>query len=211
MDKFRILDLFCMAGGTSMGYYRAGFEIVGVDINPQPKYPFKFIQANATEFPLDGYDAYHASPPCQKYSMASRQWRKGGKEYPDLIAIIRDRLKNTKKPYIIENVIGAPLINPVMLNGAMFGMNVRRVRLFECSFPVPFILIPKDKPGTFRMGRPIKPGDMITPVGHFSNVPYARKEMGIDWMGQKELSQAIPPVYTFWIGKQLMDWLTTCH
>lgn len=202
-----LLDLFCCAGGTSMGYHRAGFEVVGVDIKPQPHYPFKFYQEDVTKMHWqfwENFAAIHASPPCQKYSMAGRQWRKAGKEYPDLIAIIRDRLKKTGRPYVIENVPGAPLINPIMLNGAMFGMRVRRIRFFECSFKIPLTLIPQDRPGTFRMGRPVKEGDMITPVGHFSNVSYARKEMGIDWMNQGELAQAIPPAYTEWIGKQLM-------
>ena len=187
-----------------MGYHRAGFEVVGVDIEPQPHFPFEFHQADALEYPLEGFDAYHASPPCQEYTMAGQQWRKAGKDYPDLIAQTRERLVATGKPYVIENVPRAPLINPIILNGAMFGLRVRRKRLFECSFDIPFFLLPMDERGQFRMGRPVKDGDMITPVGHFSNVPYAQREMDIDWMGQKELAQAIPPAYTEFIGRQLM-------
>ena len=188
-----------------MGYHLAGFDVTGVDINPQPKFPFQFHQADALKYPLDGFDVIHASPPCQAYSGANRQWRKAGKIYPDLIRKIRERLKENGKPYIIENVIGSPLINPIKLNGAFFGLKVRRVRLFECSFKMPTIILPEDAPAPFRMGRPVREGiDAITPVGHFSGVKYAQKEMGISWMGQKELAQAIPPAYTKFIGKQLM-------
>lgn len=205
----RLLDLFCGAGGAGMGYYQAGFEVVGVDINPQPHYPFEFHQADALELLLDGFDVIHASPPCQAYSKASQQWRKAGKIYPDLIEPTRKLLKASGKPYIIENVLSAPLINPIVLNGAFFNLKVRRVRAFECNFKMPYIVLPKDAPAPFRRGRPIREGiDAITPVGHFSNVKYAQKEMGIDWMGQKELAQAIPPAYTEYIGKQLMRIIT---
>lgn len=190
-----------------MGYHRAGFEVVGVDIKPQPKYPFRFVQAEALEYVAEHgheYDAIHASPPCQEYTEAGKQWRKAGKKYADLVAPTRAALKKTGKPYVIENVPGAPLVHPIKLNGAMFGMKVRRTRLFECSFDMPFYLLPSEERSTFRMGRPVEDGDVITPVGHFSNVPYARKVMGIDWMGQKELAQAIPPAYTEFIGRELM-------
>ena len=203
-DRPKLLDLFCCAGGASMGYYRAGFDVTGVDIKPQPHYPFKFIQADALEVDLSGYDAYHPSPPCQGYSMASQQWRLSGKEYPKLIEGTRQRLIETGKPYVIENVPGAPLINPVLLNGAMFGMRIRRRRLFELSFEIPLFLIPKEEPSGFIMGRPVTENSIITPVGHFSGVAIAKKRMEIDWMGQAELAQAIPPAYTEFIGKQLM-------
>lgn len=197
----KLLDLYCAAGGASMGYHLAGFEVVGVDIEPQPKYPFEFVQADALEISLDGFDAYHASPPCQAFTMAGRQWRKEGREYLDLIEPTRKKLIETGRPYVIENVPGSPLIDPVVLNGAFFGLRVRRVRWFECSFNVPFQLLPDDASASFLMGRPVREGiDAITPVGHFSNVKYAQQEMEIDWMGQKELSQAIPPAYTKYIG-----------
>lgn len=205
---YKLLDLYCCAGGSAYGYHKAGFEVTGIDHKPQPRYPFVFIQADALEY-LEAhghqYDAIHASPPCQFHSMASQQWRKQGKEYPDLIAPTREALKKIGKPYVIENVPDAPLIHPIKLNGAMFGMNVRRIRLFECSFEMPFHLMPPDRKSTFRIGRPCKEGDVITPVGHFSNVPYARKVMGIDWMTGAELTQAIPPAYTEYIGKHLMN------
>jgi len=206
-DRPKLLDLFCCAGGASMGYYRAGFDVTGVDIKPQPHYPFKFIQADALEVDLSGYDAYHASPPCQGYSMASQQWRLSGKEYPKLIEGTRQRLIETGKPYVIENVPGAPLINPVLLNGAMFGMRIRRRRLFELSFEIPLFLIPKEEPSGFKMGRPVTENSIITPVGHFSGVAIAKKRMEIDWMGQAELAQAIPPAYTEFIGKHLLQHL----
>jgi DNA (cytosine-5)-methyltransferase 1 len=205
----RLLDLYCAAGGASMGYHLAGFEVVGVDNEPQPKYPFEFHLADALDFSLDGFDAIHASPPCQAYSSASQQWRKAGKIYPDLIGPTRNLLKASRRPYIIENVLNAPLVNPIVLNGAFFGLKVRRVRAFECSFEMPSIILPKDAPAPFRTGRPVREGiDAITPVGHFSNVKYAQKEMGIDWMGQKELAQAIPPMYTKFIGDQLIRIIT---
>ena len=210
MDRPRLLDLFCGAGGCSMGYHRAGFDVTGVDINPQPRYPFTFIQADVMtldpEF-IRSFDAVHASPPCQAYSMASQQWRKAGKVYPDLLGPVRGMLIETGKHYVIENVPGADLINPTKLTGALFGLRVRRTRYFETSFDIPLILVPSESKSNFKMGRPIVEGDIITPVGHFSGVAYAKKQMDIDWMTQKELSQAIPPAYTEFIGKQLMDYL----
>ena len=203
----RLLDLFCGAGGAAMGYHRAGFDVVGVDIKPQPHYPFEFHQGDALEYLAEHgreFDAIHASPPCQAFSMAGQQWRKAGREYPDFIEATRSLLRKTGKPYVIENVPGSPLKNPIMLNGAMFGKRVNRRRYFECHPTMPFILIPPDPPSRFRMGRPVKEGDQITPVGHFSNIPYARKEMDIDWMTGAEMTQAIPPAYTHFIGRQLI-------
>ena len=133
----RLLDLFCGAGGAAMGYHRAGFEVVGVDIKPQPHYPFEFHQADALTYPLDGSDAYHASPPCQGYSiMRHLPWLKN-KEYPLLISPIRERLSSTCKPYVIENVVGAQKIAKMQagwLCGGMFGLNFYRHRLFETTF-----------------------------------------------------------------------------
>jgi DNA (cytosine-5)-methyltransferase 1 len=205
--KPRLLDLFCCAGGAGMGYHRAGFEVVGVDIEPQPRYPFEFHQADALEYLAahgHEFDAIHASPPCQEYSKAAQQWRTFGKEYPDMVAQTRKALKATGKPYVIENVPGAPLVNPVVINAAMFGMLVNRTRLFECSFNVPFFLLPQLKQPV-KMGRAVRDGDVVQPVGHFSGVDYARRQMGIDWMNQAELSQAIPPAYCEFIGKQLLQ------
>ena len=208
---YKLLDLFCKAGGCTKGYQRAGFYVVGVDIEPQPHYcGDEFIQADALTLDMDfmqSFDAIHASPPCQAYSMAGQQWRCAGKEYADLVAPTRDLLKKVGLPYQIENVGGAPLIHPMMLNGTFFGLKVNRKRYFELSWPLPFMLIPIDPPSQFRMGRPIKEGSMITPVGHFSNVPYAKRQMGIDWMTRRELNEAIPPAYCQFIGKELMKHL----
>jgi len=207
----RLLDTYCGAGGAGMGYHRAGFEVVGVDINFQPHYPFEFHQADAIEYLLEHgheFDAIHASPPCQAFSLASQQWRKEGREYPDLVASTRQALIKVGKPYVIENVPGSPLINPTVLNGAFFGMNLRRTRWFETSFEMPFILLPKEGPSGFKMGRKPKKSDPVVPVGHFSGVARARRVMEIDWMNQKELSQAIPPAYTEFIGRAIMDAIT---
>ena len=202
----KLLDLFCGAGGAAVGYNRAGFEdITGVDIKPMPRYPFEFVQGNALEY-LRKYwrlfDFIHASPPCKEYTKAGKQWRMMGREYPDLIAPTRELLIKTSKPYVIESVPGAPLINPIILNGAMFGLMVHRTRLFECSFDVPFFLLPQNKKPV-KMGRPVKEGDVIQPVGHFSGVAYAREQMEIDWMNQAELAQAIPPAFTEFIGRHI--------
>ena len=208
MKNLRLLDLFCGAGGSAVGYHRAGFEdITGVDIKPQSGYPFKFHQVEAIKYLYHFgslYDFIHASPPCQEYTKAAKQWRKEGREYQDLIEQVRDMLRDTGKPYVIESVPGAPLINPVILNGAMFGLNVHRTRLFECSFEIPFFLLPQGKKPV-KMGRPVKAGDVVQPVGHFSGVAYAGEQMGIDWMNQGELAQAIPPAYTEFIGLRIME------
>ena len=202
----RLLDLFSGAGGCAMGYYRAGFdEIVGVDIKPQKNYPFAFVLGDALEYVAyhgHEFDAIHASPPCQKYSKA-RNLR--GNTHPDLVAPVRELLKATGKPYVIENVQGAPLINPVTLVGSMFGLMTMRPRLFECSFPVPFVLAPPAQAKHAKMGRPPKEGEYVHVVGHMSNVPYCREAMGIDWMTVGELAQAIPPAYTQWIGERLIE------
>jgi DNA (cytosine-5)-methyltransferase 1 len=131
----RALDLFCKAGGVALGLHRAGFEVVGVDIEPQPNYPFRFIQANALEFDLGDFDFYWASPPCQGFTAYKRR---PGHVRPraNLIPPMRERLLATGKPFCIENVPGAPLQNPFTLCGSMFGLDVRRHRNFETNFPV---------------------------------------------------------------------------
>lgn len=201
MDKPRLLDLFCGAGGAAMGYSRAGFNIVGVDINPQPRFPFEFHQADALTFPLENFDAIHASPPCQAFTKAKKLQ---GNLHSDFVTPIRERFQNTNIPWIIENVPGAPLINPITLCGAMFDLKVYRHRLFESSFSLIEPLHPEHYLTQPKMGRPVTEGDIIQVVGHFSNVPYARRAMGIDWMMQHELAESIPPAYTECIGNQLM-------
>lgn len=205
--KPKALDLFCGADGATKGLQCAGFYVVGVDIQPQPHYyGDEFYQADALNFPLEGFDFYWASPPCQFGSMATQQWRSEGRVYQNLIPATRDRLIKTGLPYVIENVVGAPYLrNPIKLNGAFFGLMLRRTRYFETSFPIDLILLPKEIKSSVRMGRPINEGDIITPVGHFSNIPYAKKVMDIDWMTGKELSQAIPPVYAEFIARKFLE------
>lgn len=203
----RLLDLFCGAGGAAMGYHLAGFdEIVGVDIRPQPRYPFQFVLGDALEYvAVHGheFDAIHCSPPCQRYSKARKLQ---GNNHPDLIAPVRELLKATGRPYVIENVRGAPLApDAVMLVGSVFGLRTMRPRLFECSFDVPFLLAPPANAKHAKMGRQPKDGEYVHVVGHVSDVPYCRKAMGIDWMTQGELSQSIPPAYTQWIGERLLE------
>lgn len=194
----------------------AGFDFVrGVDIKPQPRYcGDEFIQADALEYlqsliesgEVVEFDAIHASPPCQAYTKARRLQ---GNQHPDLIQDTRRLLDETGLPYVIENVPGAPMVNPVSLTGQMFGLNVERERWFECKgFDMPFNLIPPRR-RQVKMGRTVADGAVIQVVGHFSNVPYARKAMAIDWMTQGELAQAIPPAYTEHIGRQLLAAFTT--
>lgn len=204
--KPKCLDLFCCAGGAGEGYKLAGFDVTGVDIVEQPKNPHRFILGDALEYAKKHgheYDFIHASPPCQAYTKAGKQWRKEGKEYPDLIAETRKVLQELGKPYVIENVPDSPLIDPIKLNGSFFGIKVHRLRLFETNFELPQPEFEHIQP--VKMGRPVKEGDVIQPVGHFSGVPYARKEMELPWMGQKELAQAIPPVYTKWIAERYLE------
>ena len=180
-----------------MGLHRAwpDAEIVGVDIKPQPRYPFTFVQADALEYPLDGFDFIWASPMCQRHSWAARRWKK---EWPDQVTPIRERLRG--RTHTIENVVGAPLINPVRLCGGMFGLKVIRHRLFECSFP---ILVPPHPPCSGR----IASGDAYTVAGHgaesksYKHADWA-DAMGIDWMTKEELCQSIPPAYSEFIARQ---------
>jgi len=211
--KPRLLDLFAGSGGAAVGYHRAGFEVFGVDNDPKPlrHYPFPHICADALEYCCEHgheYDAIHASPPCQFATRAGAQWRRAGREYPKLIEQTRAALKATGLPYIIENVPGAPLENPIMLNGAFFGLRVKRDRLFETNWPIAQPRLPIQEPPV-KMGRPFdaRRSGTFWPVGHFSGVPEARKAMGIEWMTQGELAQAIPPAYTEWIGKALLAYL----
>lgn len=184
-----------------MGLWRAGFDVVGVDIEPQPRYPFMFIQADALDVRFQGFDFIWASPPCQAHTLAQRI-RKN--EHPDIIDPIRRRLKAAGVPWCIENVVGAPLIDPIELCGAMFDLRVYRHRLFECSFPVETPEHPKHIAPLRKMGRKPGPGDFMHVVGNFSGVKQAREAMGIDWMARDELREAIPPAYSEHIGRAAM-------
>jgi len=206
--KYRLLDLYCGGGGASYGYELAGWEVVGVDIMPQPKYRGQFIQADAIEYVREHYrefNAVHASPPCQAYSMASMQFRKAGKKYPDSIAGTRQELIKTGLPYIIESVPGSPLVDPVELCGAMFGMRTYRHRLFESNIELKVPFHPEHIARNAKMGRPPKDDEFIQYMGHFSGVRLVQQMTGLTWLGQKELAQSIPPQYTEYIGRQLLS------
>jgi len=209
----KLLDLFCGAGGASVGYNRAGFDVSGVDINPQPNYPFRFYQADALTFPLDGFDIIHASPPCQKFTYVNHYLRDRGKLYPDYISPIRSRLKESKKIYIIENVGTAGLKGAFKLCGSSFGLDVRRHRFFECPI---LILVPqcnhKSQKPRFKTldWKRRKKNRLACVVGVHGSTQYKGDyenrcaAMGIDWMTNAELVNAIPPAYTQFIGEKLL-------
>ena len=205
----RILDLFCGAGGAGVGYSRAGFDIMGADIAPQPRYPFEFHRGDALKFLLENhgeFDAFHASPPCQAWTLAQRI---RGNEHPDFVTAIRAAFELIGKPYIIENVEGAPLANPITLCGSMFqGLRTYRHRLFESNTGLEAPLHPVHAFPNTKMGRRLQPGHCMHVVGNFAGVDDARRAMGIDWMTRDELAESIPPAYTEYIGTQLMAHLT---
>ncbi len=212
--KPRLLDLFCGAGGAAMGYSQAGFEVVGVDIEPQPNYPFRFIQQDAlatlvNEGFLDfhAFDAIHASPPCQAYSLISGFQGKGAAaaRYPDLVGPTRDLLNQAPTPYVIENVPGAPIRRDLVLCGEMFGLRVHRHRWFETrGF---FAMQSRHAPHRLRGAGNnchIADGHARQITGNYADHDDASDAMGIDWMTRKELTQAIPPAYTEHIGGYLL-------
>jgi len=217
MSRTRLLDLFCGAGGAAKGYQRAGFYVVGVDINPQPHYcGDEFYQADALTFPLEGFDAYHTSPPCQGYCKSTKPNSKyvsysQGSDTPKLISPIRCRLQATSKPYVIENVIDSrwDMILPITLCGVMFGLPIPRHRLFETNFFVPMVAHSKCHGVASRYAREnsIDYRDMsITGKGRRAGCKKIWHDlMGITWpMTQAETVEAIPPAYTEHIGGYLM-------
>lgn len=219
---YRLLDLFCCAGGAGRGYADAGFEVVGVDINDQPRYPFEFIRADVLALDVDflrTFDAIHASPPCQGYS--AMRHAPGGKDHPRLIGATRALLEASGRPWIIENVeeARADMREPVMLCGTMFGLGtqgceLQRHRLFEASFP---LTVPAcDHSGGPVVGvyggharnRSAKHGGRGTrDVWEGGHVAACQEAMGIDWMTLGQISEAIPPAYTRFIGAQLLTHL----
>lgn len=236
--KPKILDMFCGAGGAAMGYQQAGFDVVGVDINPQTTYPFEFHQADALEFCREHgheFDAIHASPPCQVHSRLAPL---AGKHHLDLIPDTRAMLQSSGLPYVIENVPGAPLLDPVVLCGSMFnlktecGATLLRHRLFELSFAVGLVPCCQHEGRTISIfgnkardvaeeKRRYGPGRDKYRVlkdsteGILFTLNDARLVMQMPWANFKGLSQAIPPAYTEWIGKELRSFLaskelTTC-
>ena len=220
----RLLDLFCGAGGAAMGYHRAGFDVVGVDIAPQPNYPFEFHQADALEVLYEGgicaegrwpfyvthFDAIHASPPCQAFTDYRRKGYGVGDGYPNLIGPVRELVQDYGYPYAIENVEKAApeMRDPVMLCGSMFGLDVRRHRLFETNWPLAQLscrhadqkALGKRFPGaTNRNGRyTVEVGVWRIPLD------VQQKAMGMDWSTLEELSEAVPPAYTEYVGGQLL-------
>lgn len=206
-NRPRLLDLFCGAGGAAMGYYLAGFEVVGVDIDPQPNYPFEFRQMS-WDYAIDDYsefDAIHASPPCQSWTAYKRRPNHVG-PYPDLIAAVRDALHEFNVPYVIENLPRAPLLDPVILCGSSFGLDVRRHRAFEASFPLIGSACAHDwQTPRFAQATNRQNKRSTVEVGVW-RIPLAEQQraMGIDWMTLEELSEAVPPAYTEFIGAQVM-------
>jgi len=207
----RLLDLFCGGGGAAVGYHRAGFDVVGVDNRPMPSYPFEFHQADAMEYPLDGFDVIHASPPCHAYSNGCAQRRNLGHKFVDLLGPTQERLRASGLVYVIENVTGARrlLRDPILLCGSMFGLGVVRHRYFESSvwlWPPPHVCnkrqLDGDAMSVTQHGPPNRwykrnPGKVFS-------ITTWHDGMGIDWMPRGPLTQAIPPAYTQFIGEQLL-------
>jgi DNA (cytosine-5)-methyltransferase 1 len=214
----RLLDTFAGAGGCSVGYARAGFEVTGVDIEPHPDYPYELIVADAMEVLtdrtfLDRFDVVHASPPCPRYSTATPV--EARERHPDLVGPVREHLVEWGGSYVIENVPGAPMPNAAMLCGSSFGLRVRRHRLFESDQPIM-------SPGCWHDGQvvlgvygdhPDRPGGWLRPDGtsrglKATSIREAQEALGIDWMTRwDDLTDAIPPAYTEYLGGQLLDLL----
>lgn len=204
--RYRLLDLFCGGGGAGMGYHQAGFEVVGVDINRQPNYPFEFMQADCLSLEpgfLATFDAIHASPPCQHYSPAANLHGNRA-DHPDLVDPTRQMLASVGCPTVIENVMDAPIRGDLVLCGTMFGLRIIKHRQFECSFPV-FSLLPA-----------CDHSDVYDPWhGSGRSADKFRAAQGTPWLpcnggaSRKRgetgcLSNAIPPAYTRFIGEQLI-------
>lgn len=210
--KPRLLDLCCGVGGCSVGYARAGYDVVGVDIARQPHYPFTFHQADALTYPLDGYDVVHASPPCKRFTVANRVHKANTLRLfdpnEDVLTPMLERLRASSAVWIVENVVGAPMpADAVTLCGSAFGLRVRRHRLFASSVPLRGTTCDHEAQGqpvgVYGNGgawtRTAAGGGGVKVAG-----PEAADALGIDWCtDQRYLSQAIPPTYTEYIGRQL--------
>lgn len=205
MSRPKLLDLFCGAGGASMGYHRAGFDVTGVDLEPHGDYPFPMLIADAMSVLscpdiLDAFDVIAGSPPCPRWSSATPEHRRG--EHPDFLTPMREAVGG--RTYVIENVPGAPLANPVRLCGSTFGLGVRRHRLFETNVPM---LAPECRHdlqprvwgvyGDHGDAKPVRRPNGTSRGNKARNAAHAREVMGIDWMSRwDDLADAIPPAYT---------------
>jgi DNA (cytosine-5)-methyltransferase 1 len=212
-ERPRLLDLFCGAGGAAKGYQRAGFYVVGVDIKPQPRYcGDEFVQADALAFAVDhwrAFDAVHASPPCQAFC-ALRHLQSA--EYPNLIDATRAVLQSFTVPYVIENVTGAPLKQAIQLCGSSFGLGVRRHRIFESD-----VLLLGSQCAHDAQGRPVGVHGTGGRRRRFTKrnkggnanaartLAEAREAIGMPWADRYGISQAIPPAFTEYIGRQLLE------
>jgi len=208
-NKFKLLDLFCGGGGASMGYYRAGFEVVGVDIKKQPRYPFDFVQGDALILAVlmcEYFDVIHASPPCQFASILTPPENKPN--HPNLIPATKEVLQNSGKFYVIENVPGAKehLTNPLLLCGTMFGLNLWRHRFFEIH---PRIAPPVAKCNHSK--NPVVVSGTTRRLIRGKRRDFSAKErrdaMDVPWMRIIDMDQAIPPAYTEFIGRELISLL----
>lgn len=218
MGKPRLLDLFCCAGGAGTGYARAGFDVVGVDIDRQPNYPYEFHQADALEYLAahgHEFDAVHLSPPCQGYTTMSNKHRAAQAAWPKLIAPARAAAIASGLPYVIENVAGArrEMLSPIKLSGGMFNLGVERPRLFESNMALTVPKFRRADPvvgvyGRSHDGRRLWSRSDGSELRAARTLMEGRLAMGIGWMDWHELTEAIPPAYTEHIGRQLLNKIT---
>lgn len=217
----KCLDLFCGGGGAGAGYAKAGFEVTGVDINPHPNYPQKFIQDDFFEFmffhDMSQYDFIHASPPCQLYSCSTSVEKAKGKKYPDFVNLVRKELDRVGKPYVIENVMQAPIRKDIILRGDMFGLKVLRTRAFELGnwFALnPCLPIKKGIVGKEYVCVYGKAGYKKSGKNQATKPEWAKKTIRETWayamgiehhMTDIEISESIPPAYTHYIGNLFME------
>lgn len=194
------LDLFCCEGGVSTGLVEAGFDVVGVDVVDQPRYPYRFVRADALQIPLGEFDFVWASPPCQRYSRATVSNGKHRQlEHPDLVEPVRARLAASGLPWVIENVPGAPVRPDLILHGAMFGLPMHRERWFESNG----LLLAPSNPRYARDGATLD-GRFLMLAGKFKGAARAREVLGMPWASRHGLAQCIPPQYAAFIGRQVI-------